>query len=579
MRKINISDYINNLPSEAKYTVKSGLKWKEKYIGNIMLSVHTLLKYITNNGTIEDWLTVEAILGDDIIDTLTVKESDINDIDWGSTIRGFIPSPDCPKANSYYITVVKYQATKCTNVIHCFQVEQTGFVKITLPEIEAEEEVYCYNTGAGLILPENSRIDDIVDRIKIKNPESEWRLNADTKRYSEDEALAGMVKAISLYPNVGRSVVAFIIAALLKSVLRECGISPKFILYICGLRGRKKTAYISLLTPFFSKYGDVSKLILQFNSTDCPVDELLSKLADFVIVLDNVYASENSDINGRIKKKFEEVAQVVGDDVVKRKAHKQYAPLASIIATGEYNGIGNASTIARYLSIPFGDDLKTSNNEILLHECQSEAMVISTFYWYFLQWVVNNVKVIKSSIKDLLTDFRASSDKLNIDSKLKERYFVLRISYMLFLKYCGEKGILTKDKMGRLDKEFSELLMWLCKRHNKTVTEKDRETERGTDDFLPLINYLYTKNKFDLTKSDDPKKIKQHDGFVHDDCLCLLSEKLTKKINVRYPHVQVKEITEQLAQNGITIHDKDKNTGERRGLRVVIIPLAKLRDV
>ena len=231
----DMGKYTKVLPSGVSYTPEAGLTWKEKYVGNCLLYVRNRLKYITDDGIItEDWLDVEVIArqGQEdkmyIVDTFPIKESEIYETDFGASVSKLILSPDCSKANLYYATIIKYQADACQSVIHCFQIRQTGLVKIKLPELTDDDEVYCYNTGDGLILPENSNISDIENKVKLKRSASEWVIKADKIRYSERDAAAGMVNAITLYKEVGLPVFAFTTAGLLKSLLRECGIPPKF---------------------------------------------------------------------------------------------------------------------------------------------------------------------------------------------------------------------------------------------------------------------------------------------------------------------------------------------------------------
>ena len=456
-------------------------------------------------------------------------------------------------------------------IIEYQQIEKLGWNKI---KISPFENYYCYYTGEKLILPKCLENSDISKRIKYA--ESDWILKEDTERYNEHDAITGLIKVISLNREVGLPVLAYTIAGLMKSLFRECGIPPKFILYVCGAKGRKKTPYMSLMTPIFSRNGDNSKLIVQLNSTTFTVDNLINDYSDFIVVLDNVYISEDKEIKKRIKKVFEEAVQSIGDDIGKGKAYKQYQPSSSIIATGENDGIGNPSTIARYLTIPFDDVLKDRDKEVILNRYQQEPLIISTFYYYLLQYIVDNTNKIVDSIRDLLYDFREISSSLDIDSKLKDRYFILLIAFMIFLKYCEDKGFMEYEEIECLKKHFSDNLFQLLRNHSKTIKEKETNEIRPTD-FVQLIKHWYDNDMFDMAKDENDKKLGVREALIYKDCLCLRTEPLMRKINKSLYSVKIDDIIVQLVAKGLLKSDSDKNTAKIKGLRFLVIPLSKLR--
>ncbi|MCL2773938.1 MAG: hypothetical protein FWD71_11375 [Oscillospiraceae bacterium] len=568
---ISMEEYIDKLPPEAGYSIEDGLTWKETKIMDGLPYIENRIKLHTDAGD-EDWVRLGVIHDESDITSRDVKISDIEDIDWFDFDNRCRLNPDCAKGKVYLAHILKSMLSdEGLKTVHKYQVEKFGCNKIDLSD---DRDLYCYNTGSTLILPQKK---DIAKLITMKESDCEWVLKEDTESYTEEEAATGITDVIALYRNVGLPVFAFIIAALLKSLFRECGIPPKFILYVCGKKDRKKTAYITLLSPMFNVDDDTTKLVVQFNTSNYNIDKLMNDCGDAPIILDNVYISEDSDINKRIKKRFEEDVQCIGDDIGKLKADKRYKPLASIIATGEYDGICNPSTITRYLTVPFGDDLKDSEAESLLHEYQSEPLRISTFYYYFLQWAINHVRKIKASIKDLLRDFREDSGDLDMSSKLKERYFVLLTSYMLFLEYCVAKGFMKEDETDELQAEFSDQLLLLCRRHNRTITEKENQEGAQTDDFFRLIKYWYRNGEFDMAKDGDGKKdLKYREALVHDKYLCLRTKPLMKKINKSYPLVKLNAVISQLVAKKILKSDSDKNTTKIRGLRFLKIPLDKL---
>lgn len=562
---IDLSGYIDKLPSQSTYA-EGKLTWNDTPIANFMPYVRRKIQLHTDYG-IEDFFTLEIIQGESIINSKDIKISGINNVNWFEIDNHCIIYPDSPKAKVYLNSIIQHMlGNNDLEVIRYRQIEKVGWNRITI----SDEDIYCYNTGDNLILPQDN---DISERITLKK--SDWILEKDTEKYSEKKATEIMTKAISLNKKAGLPIFSFTIAALLKSIFTECGISPKFMLYICGDKDLMKTAYVSMLSPIFHRNNNL-KLLIQFNSSTYAIDSLLNDYPDFVVIFDNVYISEHEEIHKQILKRFEEAVQIIGDNTGKSKSGRQYTPSSSIIATGEFDGIGNPSTISRYLTIPFGNDLQSTQKQILLHECQNESLAISTFYCYFLKWIVDNIEDIKTSIKDLLEDFRAVQNRLNIGNKLKERYFILLTSYMLSLRYCSSKKFITNKQAIQLKNEFDHQLLRLCYRHNQTIIEKENKEATSTDDFLRLIKYWYRNNEFDMAKDANDKHLKSREALIYEKYLCLRTKSLVEKIKKSFPSIKVKDVIAQLVAKKVLKSDSDKNTAKIKGLRFLKIPLDKL---
>ena len=104
-----------------------------------------------------------------------------------------------------------------------------------------------------------------------------------------------------------------------------------------------------------------------------------------------------------------------------------------------------------------------------------------------------------------------------MDSKLKERYFILVTAYMIFLKYCESKGFMTPLETQQLAKEFSNILLKLCAQHNQTILEKEKAAvpSATSEDFFKLIKLWYKNDEFDLSESQNTDKIKKQEGFIN----------------------------------------------------------------
>ena len=565
---------VGKLPTGAEYSASVGLSWNGSKIAEIMPFVRHKIRRRTN-GEVEDYFLLDIIHNGEVVASAEVKASskNIDTINLFDIYNGCGINPDSTKARAYLVAIIKHQLSDSTlETIECQGVKETGLAKLNIDG----QGFYGFNYGDGVMLPTNIS-EDLAARVTAAK--SEYILKSDTAKYSEFEAVVGMITAISLNKIVGFSVFAFTISALLKSLFRECGIIPKFLLNVCGLKDSLKTAYTSALSPIVNRNDGKSKLIVQFTSSSYTTDNLTNDYKDFPLILDNVYFSESSDITRSIKKKFEEAAQIIGDDIGKGRSGKIYNPAASIITTSENDGIGNPSTVARYLTIPVGDALRNPLAQSVLHEFQNDKfLIIPTYYRYLLQWILDNAERIKASIKDLLTDFREAGSSIDVSTKLRERYFILLTAYMIFLSYCDAKGFANIDGIMPLN-EFSDMLLCLCRRHNRTIVEKESAERPADADYVKLIRHWLESKQFNMAKDEHDAKLKSREALVYNGCLCLRTEALMRKINKTFPNAKLKDVVAQLVAKNVLKSDADKNTGKIKGIRFLKIPLKKLKKV
>ncbi|MCL2776171.1 MAG: hypothetical protein FWD71_22955 [Oscillospiraceae bacterium] len=392
--------------------------------------------------------------------------------------------PDCSKANEYVNYIVQHGYDKCESTLTRYCCQKLGWNDFGGRHIYFGGDKVIGTPAYGTDPEQNTAI--VFDAI----PQS---FAVDTENYSEEAAAAGLWKTVELNPNVGCIILAFTITSIIKPIFKKALVPHKSFLYVQGLTGTLKSVFISLISKLYDRNKDL-KPPTRFNSTKYSMEQLLDTHANSVVIIDDLYPSKNLRNKAEHEDIFEEICRIVGDDIGKTRMiggkPVEYRPLASIITTGEYDLYLNASSTARYLTVTFDADL----GETSLFQLQKEPLLISTFYYYLIQWVADNYESITNNISELAEKFRTNLPKCDMHRKLIDTYFVLCTSYNLFILYCREKGLLPVDATNK-EMEFEDILFLLLCKQNELV--KDREQKETSEnkgkavDYVEIIRDLY----------------------------------------------------------------------------------------
>ena len=148
---------------------------------------------------------------------------------------------------------------------------------------------------------------------------------------------------------------------------------------------------------------------------------------------------------------------------------------------------------------------------------------------------------------------------------------------MILLQFCQDSGFLSKgdalDEYGRFDVYLAQLI-----RTQQSKYKSDKEKE--VIDYLSLIQNLYQKGSFRLSKKKEDFDPDKHDGLIYYNCLCLRRKRLDKKIRNVHPNANIDECIRYLnIKNALKVVE-DKNSVQitgTNGIRFYAIKLQKFK--
>jgi hypothetical protein len=483
-------------------------------------------------------------------------------------------NPDYPRHKS--IQHISFFIQNALNIVDATSIAREKAYRIQSLGLHCCGDFLVFCTGDELI--KNFGIEE---KIEILFEPLQQKMAIDLERYSESDAVMGILKLIKLSPDIGRGILAQTLSGIMRVAYTEAGITPRTVLQIVGKSNKFKSAYTALLSQMYDR-DVVIEPTARMNSTLPFIEDLLYEYCDSVVLLDDVHTGDSRSIMRRNEVTLEEITRRIGDNMgrghMMGKTRVEKSPRSNVIATLEYPcGVG--STATRTLIAYQTEDI----DYVLLQECQDEPLLVSTFYYYFINWYVKNYHEIVNLLHEKLRDFRQNS-LAGVIPRLNDTFFCLCTGFAMFLHYCYCKDYVMREDAEELQHSFCGFLSGLVYEQNERYKQSDN-IEPGDENFLEYLRTIYKGNNFAI--ASDVRQYKEaghfaeslYDGLFHSGCLCLRKNSLVNKMREFTPAADINEIVESLSKKGALItngKNKAKQISACNGKRFLFIPLQKL---
>jgi hypothetical protein len=492
----------------------------------------------------------------------TVPIKDLDKLDWKNDVdyRCFI-NPDVPKAKEHIASLIH---------LNCYGKEPTKTTVIDRLGTHVIAGVACFNAGSMLIWP-----DGLEDKPDVKwSPIPNTRLAIDSD-CSECEADYGMTRIVDLSHEVGRIDLAFNILNVTREAFTCAGITPRVSLFKYGFTGVKKTTSSAFVSQIYNRDKPLESPT-RLNASVPAAVKLLYEKADCAVILDDLFASQASDIRRQQEKTLLEITRVIGDGIEPARMRGEKVakapPRCGAFFTGEML-IGSGSDAARL--VPVKMTVPIDNEK--LTACQQEPLILSTFYYFFIKWYITEFYKLVKLIEEWKTVYRRT--KTGIHDRLQEAQFCLEAAYRLYLTYRIDRGFITKDTGKEEYNIYYQQLRAIIKEQNLRTNQS-----RGVNldiNYLALIRSMYQDKQLKLVSGVNDFEVKEHDGIIYKGYLYLRRDKLMKKIHLYEASADFDDVLKNLKdQKALKLGGKGCNSRKITGkcrLRFYTIPLAKLQ--
>jgi Protein of avirulence locus involved in temperature-dependent protein secretion len=529
-----------------------------KAVGTFIPEVLGVIEVVNSDGIkVAVQLKLKLLFKDGQSREVTIPLSEIERIDWFEIDRRCFLNPDHQRAKAYI----------------AYRIRQ-GLVTTD------QKETLCVPDRLGIqYIDGGTRVFVAGDRIIPEEFESRFKLEQGHFRCDIDpnltrqEEFEGLGELMSLSPEIGRVLVAHGISGIMRAAYQEARFTPCAVLVIAGESGMLKSHYVPHMIQLYNR-GDGIRPDTRFNSTTRYIEDILHEHSECTAVIDDLHTAEARGIKRGNEATAEETIRRISDDTGRGYKHgdallqKKFRGNAVFIV--EYD-IGKASTIPRALVVNLTE---APDGRILDKYQRQHPLLMSTFYYHFIEWYVNRFDDIRNEIDARLTKFRETAATSDVHGRLRDTQFYLQTSYLFFLEFCKESGFITEedalDEYRFFGAQLTDLIQAQQARFRSDKTKPD-----GVE-YLKLIRKLYKAGDFKVADNAERFDPDKHDGLIYYNCLCLRREGLDSKIRKILPGVQLNDVIQALLSKNALKLVESKYTVQIKALRFYAIHLDML---
>ena len=373
---------------------------------------------------------------------------------------------------------------------------------------------------------------------------------------------------------------AFTFLSPLNHFLKAAGCEPKFVLFLVGKTGSRKSTLAALMLSFFGKFT-ASELPLSFRDTANSILHNAFSLKDVLTVIDDLHPSsrqEEQKMNGTAQA----VMRTYGDRTGKGRLRADSTPMESrppqgnTIITAEFApDIGESGT-ARYFALELKEkdvDLET----LTAFKKEAANGTLQRCMFAYTEWIQETflhseeakqefVRFLNSHFLSCREEFRKSG--IRCHGRVPEAVAHLQMGMDFFLLFLKEKEVMDEESNAEIQQRFKEILYRIASRQAESI-DQDKPTHK----FICKLYALLESNQAYVDDKNNPGEL----GFgtclgYQDDTFLYLHSELCHKVVRKFCEEQGenfscthKSLLKAMAEEGLILPGKEQNT---RPLRV-----------
>ena len=448
------------------------------------------------------------------------------------------------------------------------------YIQTTAEEAEQSTEYHVtgwkkINGEWHFLLPGNSNINVV--------------LNGKLQHYcgADVDDLYDLIDAYNLYEKPPASsliihpLIAFAFLTPLNEFLKQAGCMPKFVLFLTGRTGTRKSTLAALFLSFFGQFTS-SDLPMSFRDTANSIIANAFTLKDVLTCIDDFYPSDNAEMK-KLNATAQTVMRAYGDRTGRARLRSDSTlmesrpPQGNAIITGELSPDVGESGTARYFSL----ELKEEDVDLgSLSVCQSEAAdgaYRRTMYAY-TEWLKRRYLCDDSHVeklKDKLLNWHKIDrndyyhHNQTCHGRLPETVACLMIGMRFFLQFLKENCVIKQEDQEVELELFRKELYALADLQSESV-----EQDKPANIFIRKLYALMESGVIVLKRKGEPGEYTPsfHSGLeddtylmIHPDSVHRQVKKLCSDAGEAFPFT-MRAIMKALVEEGIAEPGKDTTT-------------------
>lgn len=304
---------------------------------------------------------------------------------------------------------------------------------------------------------------------------------------------SGLAPAEVLY-----TMTAFAFLSPLNHFLKLAGHEPKFVLFLVGVTGSRKSTLAALFLSFFGRFTG-TELPLSFRDTANSILFHTFSLKDVLTCIDDFHPSGRTE-EARLTATAQTIMRAYGDRTGRGRLRADSSPMESrppqgnAIITAEFPpDIGESGT-ARYFSL----ELKEGDVDLhALSVFQEQAALgaLQRCIYGYTEWIrtyllrdteqeANFISALRKSFESYRSAFQQSG--ILCHGRVPETVAWLQIGMELFLSFLKANGMLSDEEKTAMKNLFRALLYRLAARQAESIRQ-DKPTHKFIRKLFALV--------------------------------------------------------------------------------------------
>jgi len=380
-------------------------------------------------------------------------------------------------------------------------------------------------------------------------------------------------------PEVMLPLLAYTFLTPLNHFLKLAGYEPKFVVFLCGKTGSRKSSLSALVMSYFGNFTGTD-LPLSFGDTKNSILYHTFALKDVLTCIDDFHPGGRQE-ETRMTESVQGIMRAYGDRAGRGRLRADASPMESrppqgnAIITGEFPpDIGESGT-ARYFMLELREGGVDLN---LLSNCQEYAASgsLKRCMFGYLEWLKENylkddesVKKFIASLKRAFEEKRAAFQNSDIlcHGRIPEMVAWLQMGMEYLLKFLKAKLNLDDAEILEFQNRFQSILYKLAERQAESITQ-----DKPTHKFVRKFHALLESGKVCVLDKNRPCDFIPQScvGYEDDEFFYLHSEVIHKEVRKLCDEqgesftISQKSLLKALAEEGFIETASGQNTRQVR---------------
>ena len=408
-------------------------------------------------------------------------------------------------------------------------------------------------------------------------------LNGKLQHYrgADIDDLYDLIDAYNLYEKPPASsliihpLIAFAFLTPLNEFMRQAGCMPKFVLFLTGRTGTRKSTLAALFLSFFGQFSS-SDLPMSFRDTANSIIANAFTLKDVLTCIDDFYPSDNAEMK-KLNATSQTVMRAYGDRTGRARLRSDSTlmeskpPQGNAIITGELSpDIGESGT-ARYFALELKEeDVDLSSLSVCQGEAADGAYRRTTFA--YTDWMKRSflsddehtdkfVKRLAGLYKEYRSDYYHHN--LTCHGRLPETVACLMIGMRFFLQFLKENCVIKQEDQEVELELFQKELYALADLQSDSV-----EQDKPANIFIRKLYALMESGEIVLKRKGEPGEYSpsfysglEDDAYlmIHPDSVHRQVKKLCSDAGEAFPFT-MRAIMKSLVEEGSAEPGRDSTT-------------------